>query len=51
MDREMIEYYERGEERDRLEGARGGAPLERERTREVLGRHLPDPLSTVTRWP
>ena len=47
LDREIVEYYERGEERGRLEDARGGAPLERERTREVLRRHLPDPPATV----
>ena len=41
-DREILEYYERGKERDRLDAA----PLERERTREVLGRHLPGPPST-----
>ncbi len=46
-DREILEYYERGKERDRLDDARGGAPLERERTREVLGRHLPGPPATV----
>lgn len=46
-DREILEYYERGKERDRLDAARGGAPLERERTREVLGRHLPSPPATV----
>jgi len=46
-DREILEYYELGKERDRLQTPRGGAPLERERTREVLGRHLPAPPATV----
>ncbi len=46
-DREILEYYERGKERGRLDAARGGAPLERERTREVLERHLPSPPATV----
>ena len=45
--RQVLEHYERGKERDRLDAARGGAPLERERTREVLGRHLPGPPATV----
>ena len=46
-DRELLEYYERGKERGRLDTTRGGAPLERERTREVLARHLPRPPATV----
>ena len=46
-DLEILEYYQQGKERDRLDTARGGAPLERERTREVLGRHLPAPPATV----
>jgi SAM-dependent methyltransferase len=46
-DREILQYYERGKERDRLDAARGGGPLERERTREVLARHLPVPPATV----
>ncbi len=44
-DREILEYYGRGKERDRLEGGYG--PLERERTREVLSRSLPPPPATV----
>ena len=46
-DREILQYYERGKERDRLDAARGGGPLEREWTREVLARHLPVPPATV----
>lgn len=46
-DREVLEYYGRGKERGRLDAARGGAPLERERTREVLARHLPRPPAAV----
>jgi SAM-dependent methyltransferase len=44
-EREVLEYYGRGKERDRLETAYG--PLERERTREVLSRVLPRPPATV----
>jgi hypothetical protein len=46
-DRVILEYYQQGMERDRLDAARGGAPLDRERTREVLRRHLPGPPATV----
>lgn len=45
-DPRILEYYSRGGERDRLEVALGG-PLEKERTREVLGRWLPGPPATV----
>ena len=44
-EREVLEYYGRGEERGRLETGYG--PLERERTREVLSRDLPPPPATV----
>ena len=40
-EREVLEYYGRGKERDRLEAGYG--PLERERTREVLSHILPRP--------
>ncbi len=39
VDREILEYYGQGKERDRLD--LGYGPLERERTREVLSRSLP----------
>lgn len=45
-DREILEYYGRGRERNRL--VAGYGPLERERTREVLSRVLPPPPSTVS---
>jgi SAM-dependent methyltransferase len=44
-EREVLEYYGRGKERDRLEVGYG--PLERERTREILSRVLPRPPATV----
>jgi ubiquinone/menaquinone biosynthesis C-methylase UbiE len=44
-EREVLEYYGRGEERDRLEDGYG--PLERERTREILSRVLPRPPATI----
>lgn len=37
--REIVEYYERGDERDRL--TRGVGLLEYERTKEIVRRHLP----------
>ena len=43
--REVLEYYGRGKERDRLEVGYG--PLERERTREILTRVLSRPPATV----
>jgi len=42
---EVVAYYERGGESGRLD--EGYGPLERERTREVLGRHLPPPPAAV----
>lgn len=42
---EILGYYARGAERDRLDAGYG--PLERERTLEVLARHLPSPPATV----
>ena len=44
-EREVLEYYGRGKERDRLEVGYG--PLERERTRGILSRVLPRPPATV----
>ncbi len=43
--REVLNYYGRGKERGRLEAGYG--PLERERTREILSRVLPQPPATV----
>jgi 2-polyprenyl-3-methyl-5-hydroxy-6-metoxy-1,4-benzoquinol methylase len=45
-DPEILGYYSRGGERERLQVALGG-PLEKKRTREVLGRWLPEPPATV----
>ena len=45
LEREVLEYYQRGEERARLEAGYG--PLERERTREILSRVLPRTPATV----
>ena len=44
-EREVLEYYGQGEERDRLKAGYG--PLERERTREILSRVLPRTPATV----
>ena len=44
-EREILEYYERGDERDRLENSYG--PFERGRTGEVLRRGLPSPPVTI----
>jgi len=43
--REVLDYYALGEEKDRLD--QDVFPLERERTRELLARHLPPPPATV----
>jgi len=43
--RELIDYYSTGEEAERLSLAAG--PLEFERTMEILGRYLPQPLAVV----
>lgn len=43
--REVLEYYGRGKERDRLEAGYG--QLERERTREILSRVLPRPPAAI----
>src|SRR5919199_361308 len=42
---EVLSHYEQGHERDRL--STGYGPLERERTREVLDRHLPPPPAVI----
>lgn len=41
------QYYERGGEADRLAGAFPSGPLELERTKELILRHLPEGLSDV----
>src|SRR5258708_38169457 len=41
----MREYYERGEEGDRLDSPQG--QLELERTKEIVLRHLPSPPAIV----
>ena len=44
-DAELHDYYARGDERGRLDGAVGEVELER--TKEILLRHLPDPPAVV----
>jgi SAM-dependent methyltransferase len=42
---EVLAYYARGSERDRL--AKGHGPLEQARTQEIIARHLPAPPAVV----
>lgn len=42
VDQAMRAYYERGEEAERLDGGMESGPLEFERTKELIGRFLPE---------
>jgi len=42
VDQAMRAYYERGDEAERLEGGMESGPLEFERTKELIGRFLPE---------
>jgi len=42
LDPDIQAFYDRGEEANRLLGGFPSGPLERERTKELIGRHLPD---------
>lgn len=47
LDPEIRDYYNRGEEADRLAGGFPAGPLERARTEEILQRYLPEPPSDI----
>lgn len=47
LDPSVRDYYERGDEADRLTGGAPAGPLELERTKELLLRHLPERPSRI----